>query len=237
MKSNFKPKNMTKKEWQDNRSSAAKGSGVGKALDAWQKNCPSAINTLSAEQLKTASLTVNALLTALTVAEKKCDKKKQKETIEGVGKYRTIAKNYQKCLKEAAQNLAKRAKFVKELDGIGAVRKDTNLVKYYLKWAAGPGRCLPQAHGYVLANDKEMKKLYSLYVAKGTLNIGSGERNALVAKFKNEDAVPDSTMESARNKIISDLYVMLRTTVDDFLKSDLFKEHLRRRFMVPDFSF
>ncbi|MEM7058776.1 MAG: hypothetical protein AAF557_14390 [Pseudomonadota bacterium] len=237
MKSGFKPKNMTKKEWQDNRSTAAKGSGVGKALDAWQKNCPSAINSLNADQLKAASLAVNGLLTALTVAEKKCDKKKQKETIEGIGKYRTIAKNYQKCLKDAAQNFAKRVKFAKEIDGIGAVRKDSTLLKYYLKWAAGPGLCLAQAHGYVLANDKELKKLYTLYVSNGKLNIGNDERKALVAKFKNEETVPDSTMETARNKIISDLFVMLRTTVDDFLKSDLFKEHQRRRFMVPDFSF
>lgn len=237
MKSGFKPKAMTKKEWQDNRAMAAKGSGVGKALDAWQKNCPSNVNAMTGDQIKAASLAVNAVLTALTVAEKKCDKKKQKETIEGIGKYRAIAKNYQKCLKDAALMLAKRAKYAKEIDGIAAVRKDQALLKSYLTWAKGPGKCLPEAHGYILASENKMKDLYTNYVGNKKLNLGSQQRDILFAKYANGQAVDDGILEKARKKIVSDIYIMLRTTVDDYRKSDIFKAYLQRRFMVPNFTF
>lgn len=74
MKTGFKPKAMTKKEWQDNRSRACHGSGVGKALDQWQKSCPSKIGTLNLVQIKQAEQVCKLLKTALDTAAKKCDK-------------------------------------------------------------------------------------------------------------------------------------------------------------------
>ena len=76
MKANFKPKLWTKKEWQDNRARAANGSGVGKALDAWQKDCPAEISKMNKKQVGDAFKTAKALESALGVAAKKCDKKR-----------------------------------------------------------------------------------------------------------------------------------------------------------------
>ncbi len=239
MKAGFKPKNMTKKEWQDNRSSAAKGSGVGKALDAWQKHCHSALNKMTGEQLKAASVATNALLTALDVAEKKCDKKRQKETIDGIGKYRSIAKSYQKCVKEAAKVIGQRATFAKEVNGLGQVRKDASLRKCYLLWAAGPGMCNAEANGYMLAAENKDKELYTKWIGTNPplLNIQKMQFNSYTAKYRDGKDVPDATMKSARSQIVHDLYNMLNPRMTDFRKSDIFKAYLRRRFMVPDFTY
>ncbi len=237
MKAGFKPKLMTKKEWQDNRSSVAKGSGVGKALDAWQKHCDFNINSMTTDKLKAASQAANVLMSALDVAEKKCDKKKQKETIDGIKKYRTIAKNYQKCLKDFAPSLAKRMKFTKEVDGFGAVRKDAGLLRAYMTWATGPGKCKAEAHGYILASEKKMEDLYTKYVSTGDLNLGSAENKTMLAKFRDKEEVPDAVVEKARKTIISDLYIMLRQTVEDFVETDAYKEFVQRKYAVPNFSF
>ena len=61
MKAGFKPKLFTKKEWEDNRSPAAKGSGVGKALDAWNSKCPYDLQAITLKEIADAFSTATAL--------------------------------------------------------------------------------------------------------------------------------------------------------------------------------
>lgn len=61
----------TKKWWEDNRSFFARGSGVGKALDLWQKTCKKKIDQMSPDELQTATGTCDTLRSALLTAKKK----------------------------------------------------------------------------------------------------------------------------------------------------------------------
>ena len=154
-----------------------------------------------------------------------------------ITKYRTIISDYQKCLDEGAKMALQRAKALKDADGFVGLRKNSAMLKNYMVWAKGPGKCLAEAHGYILADGKKMDDLWKLYVGNGKLNLGSVPRDIMFAKYKTKQDVPDDKLEKARKKIMQDIYVMLRTTVDDYKKSDHCKAFLQRAYMVPQFTF
>jgi predicted nucleic acid-binding Zn-ribbon protein len=65
----------TKKWWQDHRGILAMGSGVGKALDDWQRYCPARPELIDGvAEVEVATETCNRLKAALERAKKKCGK-------------------------------------------------------------------------------------------------------------------------------------------------------------------
>ncbi len=77
----------TSKWWKKKRAIAANGSGVGKALDAWVKNCPANPDMLKDEKaVDAARKTAEALKSALAKAKSKCGKL-SKETADACDKY------------------------------------------------------------------------------------------------------------------------------------------------------
>ena len=237
MKAGFKPKKMTKKEWQDNRDSVAKGSGVGKALELWQKNCPYDLNGATSDDIKKAKMTCKAVITGLDVATKKCDKAKHKDLLAGISKYRVIVTDYQKCLEDASKKISARDKYKGGITGSSAIRKDGALENLYLKWAKGPGSCMPEAHGYLLLEDMKLAEFYKKYAAKRAVNIPSDAQNTFDAKFKQGQKIDDKALKTARNRSRDIIHQMLRARILDFTKSQMFAEHIQRKFMVPSFSF
>lgn len=237
MKAGFKPKKMTKKEWQDNRDMVCKGSGVGKALDAWQKNCPDDFNGATADIVKKATAANKALLDALVVAEKKCDKTRHKDMIAGISKYRLVATNYGKCIDDAAKKVQARDKFTTSVNSVAAIRKENGLEKIYLQWAKGPGRCLPEAHGYILLEDNKLADFYRLYASKRKVNVPGYAQSALEAKFGRGENVDAQELKSARSGSMGDIHQMLRARIRDFCGSDMFADFMARKFLVPTFTY
>lgn len=237
MKAGFKPKKMTKKEWQDNRDMVCKGSGVGKALEAWQKNCPNDFNGATADEAKKAKAANKALLDALAVAEKKCDRFRHKDMINGISKYRLVATNYGKCIDDAFKNIKARDKLANSVGSVADIRKDSTLEKTYLAWAKGPGRCLPEAHGYILLQDNKLGDFYRLYAAKRKVNVPGYAQLALEAKFGRGENVDARDLKSARSGSMDDIHQMLRARIREFCSSSMFSEFLERKFLLPMFTY
>jgi hypothetical protein len=92
------------KWWEARRSSEVKNSGVGKALDLWQKNCTKPADQMSFAQVQAAEETCQALHKALKAAIAMCGKF-QAETKEACQKYMGLVSAFE-------DELAKRSKTV-----------------------------------------------------------------------------------------------------------------------------
>jgi hypothetical protein len=241
MKAGFKPKTFTKKEWQDNRSSVAKGSGVGKALDAWQKDCPSKINSLDKAGVATAFKTAKALDAALTVAEKKCNPKQQKETIAGIKAYKDKVEEYMGLLKKAAIALDKRNKLISSLD-FKTVVGDAELLKAFVIYAQKKAFIYEPLHTYLLIQKKKYEEAVKLY---GNGGKGGGDyntdqktnkilHNTFVAKIREEQA----DVLKAIKQLEADMIQMLTDSrhYTAFAEYDAFLKILHSRFPIADFA-
>jgi hypothetical protein len=94
-----------KKWWESKRAIAAKGSGTGKALDEWQKNCKKPIDQMSCKEVQAAEDTCALLCKCLKVAISKC-KDKQKETLEGCKKYLKLVDKFETDLAARSKQLS-----------------------------------------------------------------------------------------------------------------------------------
>ncbi|MCY2996006.1 MAG: hypothetical protein NTY19_50375 [Planctomycetota bacterium] len=97
-------KSFNKKWWESKRSSALKGSGVGKALDEWQKNCKKPIPQMIQRELEAAESTCAALRKALKGALAKCGDK-QKETVAGCKKYLQLVNDFSSDVADRAKKI------------------------------------------------------------------------------------------------------------------------------------
>lgn len=84
-----------KKWWESRRSSKVKKSGVGDALDRWQKNCHPKIDKMTPKEVEEAKITCQSLTKALKSAIGKCGKL-QKDTKQGCEKYVKLVEDYEK---------------------------------------------------------------------------------------------------------------------------------------------
>lgn len=103
-----KPTKWTKREWQDHRSMMAKGSGVGKALDDWQKHCPhdlKGLKAMDAAKLKRAVQCAHNLKKSLGVAKGKLNAKLHAETLGMIKHYEDGVDRYLNILKIVNQRL------------------------------------------------------------------------------------------------------------------------------------
>jgi hypothetical protein len=98
MKAGFKPKLLTKKEWQDSRPIVCKGCGVGEALDQLQGFRNKSIAAMSIDDVYKANAVLAKLTAALQKAEGKCGSL-QKDAKAGIGEYKKIVADFEKRLK------------------------------------------------------------------------------------------------------------------------------------------
>lgn len=237
MKSNFKPKSFTKKEWQDARARAASGSGVGKALDQFQKACPWDLNGLTAAQLTQAEQSCKLLETTLNTAAKKCNANKHKETLAGIAKYKVIITNYKKAIVKSKENAAKRATYIKGLDTLAAMLKDAAVAKNFVAWTKGDGDCYPEMHTYSLLKAGKYEDVYDKYASSGKVNIEGRFAVVLAKRFGEKVDVPDTLLKKVSNNTLTTIYTMLNSNATNYRKSDTFKEFLKKKYLVPTFTF
>lgn len=186
MKAGFKPKLFTKKEWEDNRASAAKGSGVGKALEVWQSKCPYDLQEITVKEIAEAFSAAQALDKALDVARKKCDPKAQKETIAGIEAYKSIVAEYEKALKAANSAINKRKTLVDSLT-LDTVLGDKDLLAAFIIYAKKKAFIYEPLHTLLLWKAKKYEEAVKLYGKDNDYNVSKPINETLVNAFGGKD--------------------------------------------------
>jgi hypothetical protein len=211
MKAGFKPKLFTKKEWEDNRSPTAKGSGVGKALDAWNAKCPNDLQNITLKEIAEAFSTATALDKALEVARKKCDPKAQKETIAGIEAYKTVVDNYQKALKAANVALNKRKALAESLT-FDVVYADKELLGAFVTFTKKVAYIYEILHTKILWDAKKYEEAVKLYGKDNDYNVEAKTNKALMDAFGGKDRgqVDLKVLAEAIKTVPNNLMVMLR---------------------------
>ncbi|QDU41049.1 hypothetical protein Mal4_54140 [Maioricimonas rarisocia] len=241
MKAGFVPKKFTKKEWQDNRSRACAGSGVGKALDKWQKDCPAKISEMDAGQVTKAMMTAKALAAALQVAAKKCDKKKQKETLAGIARYEAIVSRYQTLLKQADVALKKRKSVIDSLN-FRTVVNDKEILEVFTVFAETKAFIDDSLNTWLLCQKKKYKEAVERFSAGGK---GGGDYNTdretnriLYNSFVKKVYEDPRDVKAAVSTLERDQVQMLSDArhYKSFGTWDKFQEWLDKKFPIKDFS-
>lgn len=190
MKSGFKPKLWTKKEWLDAApSDKTKGSGIEVALDEWQKHCKGKFTAMTPEQAAKAAIAALKLSEALTKASRKCDPKAQKETLMGIHEYKKRADDFYEFAKLATGALVERIKYTKSMNTFKAVEKDAAALAVFGKFAQKPTVGIwAVVDGLRLFEQKKYEQAVKAYSSDG---VGEGDWN----------------IEPRNNKILHDTFV------------------------------
>lgn len=242
MKPGFKPKNFTKKEWQDNRDKVCKASGVGAALDKWQEHCVKSLSKMTVKEATKASYVATLLTGALNTAKKKCDKTKHKADIDGIEKYLTITKNFLKAVKQVEEKSRSRAEFVKKLTS-QQIRDNSRLNTIYLTYAANKGDGKPQVQAYVMTQKGMFKKAVEAFGEKGSgegkYNIAPGLNHELYNIHVTGSIDDKSIIENRHKQFVNQLKGMIydNAKISMFKNTDAMKEYAKTRFPVVDFTF
>ncbi len=243
MKAGFKPKTFSRKEWEDNRSTAAKGSGVGKALDAWKAKCSYDMQAITVQEIADAYSAASALDKALDVALKKCDPKAQKETIAGIGAYKDVVAAYEKTLK--ATNLAKQKRnaLIKDLS-LDTVLGDKELLVAFTDFAKKKAFIFEPLHTLLLWRAKKYEDAVKLYGKGNDYNVSNATNKILMDVFGSKDrgSVDLKLLAKAIKDVPAEMTVMLTDTrhykgsSSSFDSYPAFLAVLEKRFPVVDFS-
>lgn len=234
---------MTKKEWEDNRSPAAKGSGVGKALDVWQAKCSYDMQAITIKEIAEAFTAASALGKALDVALKKCDAKAQKETIAGIGAYNTVVADYEKTLK-VTNSSKKRRKMMIDSLSFDAVMADKELLTAFTVFTKKKAFIYEPLHTLLLWKTKKYEEAVKLYGKDNDYNVSNETNKILLDAYAGKDRGKVDLKLLA--KAIKDVPIQLTTMLTDtrhyvggsgsFDKYETFLAMLDKRFPVVDFS-
>lgn len=243
MKAGFKPKLFTKKEWQDNRSPAANGSGVGKALDVWQAKCSYDLVAMTLKNVAEALSAATALDKALDVALKKCNPKAQKETIAGITAYKAIVDAYQKALNATNVSLNKRMTLAAGLT-LSSVMGDNELLTAFTVYAKKKAFIYGPLHTLLLWKAKKYEDAVKLYGKDNDYNVNAETNKTLLDAFAGNDrgSVDLKKLAEAIKDVPNQMTVMLTDTRHykglsaSFEKYDLYLAIVQKRFPIVNFS-
>ena len=243
MKAGFKPSDFTKAEWQKNRISKCKGSGVGKALDNFQKKCSFNLRDMDRAASLEAMKAVNTLKAALDVAKGKCDKTSDALMVKGIDAYHAILNNYKKALAMTNVALNNRATFQKEL-GLDKALKDTTTFKY-LVMNSKKALYSDELTAFVLHKKNKLGDAVRKFGKNNDYNI-PGDLNAALKKVYIEgvdqkDLASDRKLKKFAAKDLKALFNgsmvrMMNGSVSSFKDSDEFKTLLEVKFPILNFS-
>jgi hypothetical protein len=242
MKAGFKPKTFTRKEWEDNRSAAAKGSGVGKALDAWKDKCSFDMQAITVKEIAEAYTAATNLDKALDVALKKCDPKAQKETIAGIGAYKDVVASYLKTLKATNSAKVKRNAVSKDLS-LDTVLADKDLLVAFTDFAKKKAYIFEPLHTLLLWKAKKYEDAVKLYGKGNDYNVSNATNKILLDAFAGKDRgnVDLKSLERAIKNVPTEMTTMLNDT-RHYKGSSAFENYpaflavLDKKFPVTDFS-
>lgn len=242
MKAGFKPKDFTKSEWQKNRLRKCNGSGVGKALDAFQKKCSFNLRDLDRKGALEAMKTVNQLKAALEVAKKKCSKD-DVNMIKGIDAYHAGLDRYKKALALTNVALNNRVKYHAGLN-LNAVLADATALKYMI---ANSKKALysDELTAFLLGKKKKLAEAVRKYGKNNLYNI-PGDLNAALKKIyiegvKQTDLAGDKKLKKFAKKDLASLFNtsmirMMNGSVSSFKDSDDFKKLLDVKYPILNFS-
>jgi hypothetical protein len=235
MKSGFKPKTFTKKEWQDNRSPACKASGVGKALDAWQKVCLYHFTDATLAEIKKALQSADALNKALNVAAKKCDKKRQKETLSGIGQYQLIINRYKKVLNLTSVALTNRKKMSDKLN-FDAVVADSTLTREFVKFSK-KGYFFNELDAYILCKKKKFAEAVKKYGKSNDYNVRGSLNKLLISIYIDNQPIAKDKIQKANKDLFEGMRRMLLDPqkISSFMDGEGYCKYLDGKFPLISF--
>ncbi len=242
MKAGWKPKEFTKKEWQNARISKCKGSGVGKALDAFQKKCSFNLRDMERKDCLEAMKTVNAVKTALDVAKKKCGKD-DTLMLKGIEAYIAPLDRYKKALALTNVALNKRSTFYQNLNVDKALSDSTTLK--YLQKNAKKALYSNELTAYIMSKKNKLADAVKKFGKGNDYNI-PGDLNKALMKVHIEgvaqkDLANDRKLKKFAGKDLKSMFDtsmlrMMNGSLSSFKMTDDFKHLLDVKFPILNFS-
>lgn len=246
MDKNFKPKAMTKSEWQKNRSPAAKGFNVGKGLDKWQAKFTKKLSASTEKDLNEITAMIEYLETALGNAKKKLDPKRQKETIAGIGEYLKITNAYKAKVLRAILAHNNRSDLKDGIQSIKDIEADKALWKLYGHFAKSPkGQFFPAYDTYNLLKGKKITAAVKKYGNGGTgdndYNLYTKTKrrwsneilwNHFVLNQPEEKPLVEAAVKALASQVKKDVEDL--QFVSQFKKYDLFLRYVDSQFKIAD---
>lgn len=217
MDKTFKPKKMTRKEWQDNRPLFLKGMGMGAALDGWQKSVVKAdfeVGTFATikKRLEDAIGAVGGVKMAILKAQKACKAQvtPQKNTSAALD-------NYMKVCDDMHKDLLAQHVFESKMDKLSlshtvdGVLKDTKL-NAALTAMIKVTRDQPFLETYQLVvKKKKIEEAVKKFGPGNDYNISSTANKTLKAKYIDKDAtITDRRLKSAEKTLVEDSAKLMR---------------------------
>ncbi|WP_239322358.1 hypothetical protein [Epibacterium sp. Ofav1-8] len=239
MDKSFKPKKMTRKEWQDNRPLFLKGLGVGAALDDWQKHIAKAnysVGTFAAilKDVEHAIMVVGKLKLKIMAAIKVCKKQigDHKGTIAGLD-------NYLKVADDTHSDLLKRHAFESKMSKLSdkptvdMILKDsklTNALSALLKATHDE----PFLDTYILVHKKnKIAEAVKKYGPRNDYNIGHHANKALVAHYVKKDAtVTDKALKDGEKTLRADSFKLMRGICDRLMGQEFGAGFVRKAYGI-----
>ncbi len=239
MDKSFKPKKMTRKEWQDNRPLFLKGMGVGAALDDWQKHVAKAdyaVGTFAAilKKVENAIMVVGKLKIKILEAIKVCKKQviDQKGTIAGLDNYLKVADDvHTELLKRHV--FESKMKKLSDKPTVDMVLKDSKLTAA-LNALVKATHDTPFLDTYILVHKKnKLADAVKKYGAKNDYNIGHHANKALVGHYINKDAaITDKKLKDAEKTLREDSFKLLRGIVDRLMGQEFGATFVRKAYGI-----
>ncbi|WP_420004543.1 hypothetical protein [Arenibacterium sp. LLYu02] len=239
MDKSFKPKKMTRKEWQDNRPMFLKGLGVGAALDDWQKHVAKETFALGSfgnmvATLEKCIMTVGVLKVKILEAIKVCKKQitDQKGTIAGLD-------NYLKVADDKHSELLKRHVFESKMLKL-ADKRTVDMVLKDSKLTAALGAMVKVTHDqpiletYLLIQKKnDLPAAVKKYGAKNDYNIRDKDNKTLVAYYlKNDKTITEAKLKEAEKTLRQDSFKLLRGIIDRLMGEEFGATFVRKAYGV-----
>jgi hypothetical protein len=244
MKAGFKPKEFSKKEWQNNRISKCKGSGVGKALENFGTKASFNLREMDRKENLEAMKAVNTLNAALDVAKGKCDKVSDSNMIKGIEAYQHILKNYKKALAMTNLALVKRAKYFDEAKA-DKIMKDAVFLKYMMR-DAKQALYATELTAYVMSRKNKLGDAVRKWGKANDYHITGDLNNALIKVYiegaPQEQLANDKRLKRFANKNLktmfdTSMYRMIVGSVSSFKTRDTYKQLLDVKFPILNFSY
>ncbi len=239
MDKSFKPKKMTRKEWQDNRPLFLKGTGMGAALDDWQKHVAKADYSLGSfanmvKRVENSIMVVGKLKVKILEAIKVCKKQitDQKGTIAGLD-------NYMKVADDMHTELMKRhvfeSKMLKLADSrtVDMVLKDSKLNSALVAMVkVTHDQALLDT--YILVKQKNnLPEAVKKYGRKNDYNIRDKDNKTLVAHYIDKDPkITDKKVQEAEKTLRQDCFKLLRGIVDRLMGEEFGATFVRKAYGI-----
>lgn len=246
----FVPRAFTKAEWRQYRIRACNGSGMGKALDEWQRMAVGRpLDSMTLEDLKAAKTATNKLQAAIKTAKGKCTKSSQKNMLAALDLYARKVREFddagRRC-KAALQSREKAKNQMKSLR-IQALMAQPPLREAFAAFSKNPRvGCFEIVDTYLLCSQNQHREAVRKYGPNNDYNIQGSHNTGLRVLFGFVPPSSPEKLEKAKriqSKLLSELagemIGMLESQRSQFFDSAAFEEAadqmVQQQYPLPNF--